>query len=244
MNWKQLQWTSTVCPDSVSCCSVVWKFLVSIKNLLFEGATQYKILGGANAVPGEFPYQAQLQYMNHHFCGATIISSVLILTAAHCVINKRKEELSVVVGRLESNPTEDLTGYRRDIRMVFIHENYNRRTHDHDIAILLLSHEFRFSRLVRPLLIRRTTSQNARRGNESVALILQIILSFRVQNCDFWCRNSNGYRLGEAIRRFLIFGADITKSFRTTGIAGIVSKGLCSLWTKHYRKYDLCWGGR
>ena len=104
--------------------------------------------------------------MDHHFCGAAIISSVLILTAAHCVINKRKEALAVVVGRLESNPTEDFTGDRRGVRMVFIHENYSRRTHDHDIAILLLSHELNFSRFVRPVLIRRTASQNARIGEK------------------------------------------------------------------------------
>lgn len=43
------------------------------------------IVGGNNAMGGQFPYQISLQYYGQHICGGSIISSTQILTAAHCV---------------------------------------------------------------------------------------------------------------------------------------------------------------
>lgn len=118
------------------------------------------MLGGTNALPGEFPHQAQLEYLGHHLCGASVISSILILTAAHCVVNKRSESLKVVAGRVELNSQNESVN-RRDVRMIFIHDNYNKLTHDHDIALLLLSHELQFNRLTRPILLRKLQGHTA-----------------------------------------------------------------------------------
>lgn len=44
-----------------------------------------RIVGGADAVPGQFPYQISLRVKDSHNCGGSIIDNSWILTAAHCV---------------------------------------------------------------------------------------------------------------------------------------------------------------
>lgn len=51
---------------------------------------------------GEAPYQASLQNKKGHFCGGSIISKSVILTAAHCLLNPfaYADDISVRVGSL------------------------------------------------------------------------------------------------------------------------------------------------
>jgi len=47
--------------------------------------TGERIIGGQQAARGQFPYQAQIQYLNGHQCGASIINEHWVVTAGHCV---------------------------------------------------------------------------------------------------------------------------------------------------------------
>lgn len=53
-----------------------------------------RIIGGYNAAPGEFVGMVSLQYLDlylrKHFCGGTLINASVVLTAAHCVIQKEE----------------------------------------------------------------------------------------------------------------------------------------------------------
>lgn len=43
-----------------------------------------RIVGGSDAIIDDFPYQVSLQYTGKHYCGGSILSKTIILTAAHC----------------------------------------------------------------------------------------------------------------------------------------------------------------
>ena len=47
--------------------------------------TESRIHGGSEAVKGEFPWTVALFKHGFQFCGGSLISPTLILTAAHCV---------------------------------------------------------------------------------------------------------------------------------------------------------------
>ena len=50
-----------------------------------------RIVGGTDALDGQFPHQISLRRLGSHTCGGSIISRNYVLTAAHCVIVQDEE---------------------------------------------------------------------------------------------------------------------------------------------------------
>ncbi|XP_063547562.1 chymotrypsin-1-like [Cydia strobilella] len=104
-----------------------------------------RIVGGTKAANGSYPYQASLRvYGVWHFCGASILTPRVILTAAHCVERMRPQYLKVVVG------TNQLLsgGTPYGVRKIVYHENYDNYEIVNDIAIVFTQEEMEFSSTV------------------------------------------------------------------------------------------------
>lgn len=98
-----------------------------------------KIVGGKVAPDGAYPWQVSLSVSwiadpgRGHFCGGSIYNSRWIITAAHCVIDNRPQDIHVVTGTNRLTPQS----HRLNIRRIIVHQQYNRpKRHDNDVALL------------------------------------------------------------------------------------------------------------
>ncbi len=102
-----------------------------------------RIVGGAPADPGEWPWQVALvdgnatNLYNGQFCGGSLVAANWVVTAAHCVYGSAPSSQDVVAGIYNlQNPAP---GYqRRDVAQIIVHPNYNAATSNSDIALLRL----------------------------------------------------------------------------------------------------------
>ncbi|XP_054152733.1 serine protease 52-like [Oppia nitens] len=102
-----------------------------------------RIIGGSPVKNiADFPYQVSIRESdNRLYCGGSIIGSQWILTAAHCLRNRNIHDNKVVVGTVSL--VSD--GIRYGISRVYLHEHYDHRTHDNDIAVIRLDRPVWFS---------------------------------------------------------------------------------------------------
>jgi trypsin len=106
-----------------------------------------KIIGGTNAVNGEFPWMVGLSYAGENlfdgqFCGGSLINASWVLTAAHCLYENgnviNPNELFVFTDAHQlSSPNAGMESI--NVTQIFVHPNYDDFTLDNDIALLRLS---------------------------------------------------------------------------------------------------------
>lgn len=95
-----------------------------------------KIVGGEQAGSDTWGWAVSIRTGNNHICGGSLISSTLVLTAAHCLISiKSKSTLGVNIG----SKTLSTIHQKRSVSDFYIHRDYSTSTFINDIAILRLS---------------------------------------------------------------------------------------------------------
>ncbi|GCC16875.1 coagulation factor VII-like [Chiloscyllium punctatum] len=97
-----------------------------------------RIVGGSDALKGEYPWQMLLMYYEEVLCGGVLLNPQWVVTAAHCLQNKKREGFQVIAGE-HMLEIEEGTEQVRNISRMILHENYNAETVDSDIALLELS---------------------------------------------------------------------------------------------------------
>ena len=99
-------------------------------------ASMNRIVGGESAGTDTWGWAVSIRSSNGHFCGGSLISSTLVLTAAHCFASMRSMiSLSISVGSKYLSQTRQ----QRRIAEVYVARGYSSQTFIHDIAILRLS---------------------------------------------------------------------------------------------------------
>jgi hypothetical protein len=99
------------------------------------GQVSSRIVGGVRAAPGEFPFAVRLTLLNAE-CGGSLVTSTLVLTAAHCVAGRAPSTITATLGRTRLT---DTNGEVRGVSEVIVHPSYNSATHDYDVAFVRLS---------------------------------------------------------------------------------------------------------
>lgn len=101
-----------------------------------------RIVGGRNATIEEFPWQISLRKQNldtglfKHFCGGSVLTERIMLTAAHCVFYKDPKRYVIVAGTSYRAGDDGITVPA----LTFLwHEFYDSFSVDNDIALILLA---------------------------------------------------------------------------------------------------------
>uniref|UniRef100_A0AAR5PVP1 Peptidase S1 domain-containing protein n=1 Tax=Dendroctonus ponderosae TaxID=77166 RepID=A0AAR5PVP1_DENPD len=101
-----------------------------------------KVVGGEDGEQGEWCWQvALINSLNQYLCGAALIGTQWVLTAAHCVTNivRSGDAIYVRVGDHDLTKKYGSPGAQTlRVATTYIHHNHNSQTLDNDIALLKL----------------------------------------------------------------------------------------------------------
>ncbi|XP_015174543.1 PREDICTED: trypsin-2-like [Polistes dominula] len=115
-----------------------------------------RIVNGTKAAISQFPHQVSLRrsWSGNHFCGGSIVSEHIILTAAHCMYRNDEVILPwtvMVVGGEMQLDRMTKAGQKRGVREIIVHQQFNPKTYQNDIAILQLKVPFKFTPQLKPI---------------------------------------------------------------------------------------------
>ncbi|XP_044200380.1 coagulation factor VII [Thunnus albacares] len=120
-----------------------------------------RVVNGKICPKGHCPWQALLS-KNHNFtCGAIVLSSQWILTAAHCVWQNPDGIYHVTVGE-HDQWADEKTEQKRRVVKVLIHQNYNHTSFDSDLAMLKLHRPIKLGLYVVPICLQAQNSSFGR----------------------------------------------------------------------------------
>ena len=101
-----------------------------------KSAVLSRIIGGEKADINSWGWAPSISVGNSHIFGGTLISSTLVLTAAHCLSSLTS--LSRLYVNLASNSLSTI-GQQRSVSNIYIHRDYDSETLINDIAMIRLS---------------------------------------------------------------------------------------------------------
>nr|XP_020735441.1 neurotrypsin [Odocoileus virginianus texanus] len=118
--------------------------LSSVCGLRLLSPRQKRIVGGKNSLRGSWPWQVSLRLRSSHgdgrlLCGATLLSSCWVLTAAHCFkrYGNNTRNYVVRVGDYHTLVPEEFEE-EIGVKQIVTHRHYCPQSNDYDIALVRL----------------------------------------------------------------------------------------------------------
>ncbi|XP_064380278.1 transmembrane protease serine 5 isoform X1 [Dromaius novaehollandiae] len=107
-----------------------------------------RVLGGADAPRGRWPWQVSVQHGSQHRCGGSVLAPDWIVTAAHCVhsYRRRRRQVSgwlVFAGVITHGSVGQEAGV--PVEKIIYHSLYDDKSLDYDIALMKLKVPLNFS---------------------------------------------------------------------------------------------------
>jgi secreted trypsin-like serine protease len=127
-------------------------------------ANQPRIVGGDKASLADHPYAVYLtDASGNQFCGAVVVSSTAVATAAHCAKAIARQDVRVVAGREDKRTTE---GQVLSVSKVWVAEGYSDPTQGDDIAVLTVRGQLDY----RPAKLPEAADAAYREGTQATVL--------------------------------------------------------------------------
>ncbi|KAJ2944807.1 hypothetical protein O0L34_g1698 [Tuta absoluta] len=120
-------------------CVALLGFAAASPTRRFPG--DLKIVGGDDIDISQAPYQVSIVKYGRHACGGTLVSSDLIVTAAHCITDTEPSRYQIRVGSSSSSGGGKLYA----VGEVIPNNDFNFSDMDFDIGILWLSRPVEFN---------------------------------------------------------------------------------------------------
>ncbi|CAF1476061.1 unnamed protein product, partial [Adineta steineri] len=110
-----------------------------------------RIVGGRQAIPYSHPWQVLLNNRGH-YCGASILNTKWLVTAAHCVNGTNPESLLAEFG-MHDRHRRGPWRVARTIKQILVYPSYSGKSTRwvHDIALLRLSEPLVFNPFIRSI---------------------------------------------------------------------------------------------
>ncbi|XP_058826430.1 trypsin-1-like isoform X2 [Topomyia yanbarensis] len=115
-----------------------------------------RIVGGVNALAGEYPYIVSIQrsvlLRFNHICGGSILNTFHVLTAAQCFFSNPNSRYRVQAGKLYLNSVE-ITEQTINVQRVTLHPGFNGGVSPYDIAVVRLASPFGLTSMIQPIVL-------------------------------------------------------------------------------------------
>nr|XP_002708341.1 putative serine protease 47 [Oryctolagus cuniculus] len=112
-----------------------------------------KLYGGQDAAAARWPWQASLLYHSVHLCGAVLIDSRWLLSAAHCFLNKSKAlgDYKILLGNTQLYQQTQHT-QKMSVSRILMHPDFEKlHSFGSDIAMLQLHLPVNFTSSIVPV---------------------------------------------------------------------------------------------
>lgn len=112
------------------------------------GKPSARIVGGEPASIRQYPWMVGLtRGSGRPYCGGTLINSRYVVTASHCVDGSTASRITVVINEQDFASSSEAGARPQSIRVerIIMHQNYNNKNIDNDIALLRLAEDLPLS---------------------------------------------------------------------------------------------------